>query len=154
MFYRNGVTIRNIVTFSIIEYMVFIPALFWKDNWKYLWFLLLVTLITVLLGLSTERMNITSEGITCKSSHEILFSCSWENIQKFEHRYHGKVHCIDIIPVDAKQVKTFKYCFSITEPNFYFQLTHKSKKIITQYCPSAELIQQLEKPKRKSCWRK
>ena len=146
MFCRRGATARNTVLLSaIVDIFFFYMFILRNCQWKFFCCILLLTLVPVACMLTTEKMCVTSEGISCRVRRKLLFSCSWDNIQALEQQYIYRIRCINIVPANISGIEIHDYLFSVTTPYFYFELTPRSKRIIQQVCPRQDLIQQLDK---------
>lgn len=148
-FYRNGISIWTIMIIIVIcDFVFLLSAFLWRDSDN--WYILVPSaLISIIWPFGHEMIYVNEHGITCKRRRKIVFSCNWEDIQQFERRHHYQTLCVDIVPIEnARSFFSDGYIFTTYAPNFYFELTPYSKKIIRQFCPRAELITQMEKSRK------
>ena len=150
-FYRHKRDTISLITILIISDLFAIPICFSQsDGWIIFLIYFLFCIFNIVISMSSDKMCVDSEGISCFISKKRIFFCEWENIECFKIKYHLRKRCIDIVPIDVSKVEIHNYQFTVSDPYFYFQLTRKSRKIIQQFCPREELIAQLYPKRAKS----
>lgn len=154
-FYKSGSEINTTIIIMILVTILAFPVCFYQsDGWKAFLIYFFPSAWSVVILLNSDKMYINTKGISCFSARKCIFFCAWENIKCFELEYHERSRCIGIVPIDASQMEVHNYIFTVSDPNFYFVLTRKSRKIIQQFCPREELIAQLYPKRAKSKRRK
>lgn len=150
-FYKSGNIINATILMLLLVTLLVLPICFCQyDGWKAFLIYFFPSILAIVILLHSDKMYINAKGISCFSSRKCIFFCAWENIKCFELEYHERSRCIDIVPIDTSKVEVHNYIFTVSEPNFYFVLTRKSRKIIQQFCPREELIAQLYPKRAKS----
>ena len=150
-FYRHKRNTISLITILIISDLFAIPICFSQsDGWIIFLIYFLFCIFNIVISMRSDKIYIDSDGISCFTFNKRIFFCAWENIKCFELEYHERSRCIDIVPIDTSKVEVHNYIFTVSEPNFYFVLTRKSRKIIQQFCPREELIAQLYPKRAKS----
>ena len=144
-FYKDAPLVWSIL-FDCFLGDIFLFALWIKDARMggLLLFFLLFTLFE-LLSLRTEKVvYIDKEKILCMSGKKELFSCKWEDVQSLKRCHHYRNLSVDIVLKDGADAH-INYLVIASEPNFYFWLTPRSKKIIKKYCPDPDLARQIDR---------